>query len=279
MPEVVCFAGGPAVMITGMGESWTTLAQIEDKRTELEQSLGASWHRPAAWAIVHEAGGEIVVDRVNVGEGMLPALVLATVAAWPDRTGSVPLSAAGLDAAIAMLAPAEACVEVEHPNLRAWRYLHQEIGDGGSAVIVALEAIDLPGHDDRFVAAVLAAIHHGRVENPDGTTTLWRPVGPAELALLEESGFTAWPPRLPDQPIFYPVLNEQYAAQIARDWNVAASGSGFVTRFTVATAFARRYPTRQAGGSGHLELWIPAEDLEAFNAHLTGLIEVVGEHR
>ncbi|MEY9861380.1 hypothetical protein ABH935_007021 [Catenulispora sp. GAS73] len=67
--------------------------------------------------------------------------------------------------------------------------------------------------------------------------------------------------------------------QIAQDWNVAASGPGFVTRFAVTTAFARRYPTRQAGGRGHLELWIPAEDVEAVNAHLVGPIEVVGEHR
>ncbi|NUP46274.1 MAG: hypothetical protein HOW97_03010 [Catenulispora sp.] len=125
----------------------------------------------------------------------------------------------------------------------------------------------------------MAAVHHGRVENPDGTTRLWRPVGPAELALLEASGFTAWPPRLPDQPIFYPVLNEEYAATIARDWNVAASGSGFVTRFAVATSFARRYPTRQAGGRGHLELWIPAEDVPELNAHLAGPIVMVGEHR
>ena len=137
MPKVVCCTGGPAVMITGMGESWTTLAQIEGKRADLEQALGASWRRPAAWAIVHEADGQVVVDRVNVGEGLLSALVLATVATWPGPTGSVPLSAAGLDAAIAMLAPAEACAEVEHPNLRAWRYLRQEIGDGGSAVIVS----------------------------------------------------------------------------------------------------------------------------------------------
>ncbi len=43
------------------------------------------------------------------------------------------------------------------------------------------------------------------------TTTLWRPVGPEELALLEESGWTRWPPRLPEQPIFYPVLNRDYA--------------------------------------------------------------------
>jgi hypothetical protein len=40
-----------------------------------------------------------------------------------------------------------------------------------------------------------------------GTTTLWRPVGPEELALVEASGRRAWPPRLPEQPIFYPVLN------------------------------------------------------------------------
>src|SRR5690349_12241959 len=49
------------------------------------------------------------------------------------------------------------------------------------------------------------------------TTTLWRPTGPAELKLVEESGWRAWPPRLPEQPIFYPVLNEDYAIRIARD--------------------------------------------------------------
>ena len=65
---------------------------------------------------------------------------------------------------------------------------------------------------------------------------LWRPVGPAELRLIEEAGFRAFPPRLPEQPIFYPVLNEAYAVQIARDWNVPASGAGFVTRFSVARA-------------------------------------------
>ncbi|NUR32301.1 MAG: hypothetical protein HOV83_41725 [Catenulispora sp.] len=125
----------------------------------------------------------------------------------------------------------------------------------------------------------MAQVHRGRVENPDGTTTLWRPVGPAELALLQESGFTTWPPRLPDQPIFYPVLNEQYATTIAAQWNVAASGSGFVTRFAVQTSFARRYPTQQAGAAQHLELWIPAEDVQVLNAHLVGTIEVIAEHR
>ncbi|WP_368861570.1 ADP-ribosylation/crystallin J1 [Actinospica durhamensis] len=118
-------------------------------------------------------------------------------------------------------------------------------------------------------------MHRGRRENPDGSTTLWRPVGPAELELLRATGMRAWPPRLPDQPIFYPVLNEAYARQIADEWNVAASGAGYVTRFRLPTGFARRYPTCQAGGSDKLELWIPAADLDELNRHLIGPIEVL----
>jgi hypothetical protein len=109
------------------------------------------------------------------------------------------------------------------------------------------------------------------------TLTLWRPTGPNELELVRESGWRAWPPRLPDQPIFYPVLNEQYAIMIARDWNVPASGSGYVTRFAVDREFAQRYPVQQVGGRDILELWVPAEELDEFNRHIVGLIEVVHE--
>ncbi|MFD6149743.1 hypothetical protein [Streptomyces sp. NPDC060243] len=109
------------------------------------------------------------------------------------------------------------------------------------------------------------------------TTTLWRPTGPAELALVRASGMRAWPPRLPEQPIFYPVLNEDYAIRIARDWNVKHDGAGCVTRFAVAADFLARYPVRQAGGETILELWVPAEELPEFNAHLVGPIEVVRE--
>jgi hypothetical protein len=109
------------------------------------------------------------------------------------------------------------------------------------------------------------------------TMTLWRPVGPAELSLVRKSGWRVWPPRLPDQPIFYPVLNEAYAIKIARDWNVPASGAGFVTRFDVEADFAHRYPVQQAGGRNIVELWVPAEELQEFNAHLAGPIEVVRE--
>jgi len=111
------------------------------------------------------------------------------------------------------------------------------------------------------------------------STTLWRPTGPAELDLVRDSGWRRWPPRLPDQPIFYPVLNEDYAVRIAREWNVPASGVGYVTRFSVSTEFLSRYQVRQVGGQTILEYWIPAEELDEFNDHLVGLIEVVHEFR
>ena len=111
------------------------------------------------------------------------------------------------------------------------------------------------------------------------TLTLWRPVGPEELQLIRRSGMRAFPPRLPEQPIFYPVLREDYATKIARDWNAPASGCGFVTRFKVRRAFLNRYDVQAAGGRAHQEYWIPAEDLDAFNEAIVGEIEVTAEFR
>jgi len=111
------------------------------------------------------------------------------------------------------------------------------------------------------------------------TTQLFRPVGPDELALIRASGYREFPPRLPEQPIFYPVMNEEYARQIARDWNVGASGSGYVTRFHVKSAFLARYPEQVVGAAVHRELWIPAEDLTEMNRCIVGLIEVIAEFR
>jgi hypothetical protein len=112
------------------------------------------------------------------------------------------------------------------------------------------------------------------------TVTLFRPVGTKELELIRESGMKAFPPRLPTQPIFYPVLNEEYATQIARDWNTrdAASGNrGFVLRFSVAKDFLDRYDVHRVGARGHDEYWIPSDELADFNANLVGEIEVVAE--
>ncbi len=109
------------------------------------------------------------------------------------------------------------------------------------------------------------------------TIILYRPVGPRELSLIRESGWRVFPPRLAEQPIFYPVLNQFYATQIARDWNVRASGAGFVTRFRLRREYAAKYPVRAVGSVVHQELWVPAEELPVFNANLVGLIEVIAE--
>ncbi len=111
------------------------------------------------------------------------------------------------------------------------------------------------------------------------TVILFRPVGKNELKLIEESEFKKFPPRLPIQPIFYPVLNEDYAVQIARDWNARYNDdrAGFVTKFAVKKNFLDNYEIKIVGGKNHAEYWIPAEELEEFNRNIVGNIEIVGE--
>ena len=106
---------------------------------------------------------------------------------------------------------------------------------------------------------------------------LYRPVGSAELQLIAESGYRAFPPRLPDQPIFYPVLNLEYAREIASRWNVphAPDHRGFVTRFEVEDAYAGGFEVHTVGAGRHQELWVPAEELAEFNLHILGTIAVV----
>ena len=111
------------------------------------------------------------------------------------------------------------------------------------------------------------------------TVVLYRPTGPNELKLVEASDFKRWPPRLPEQPIFYPVTNEQYAKEIATQWNIPDSGVGYVTRFHVKKSFMDNYTIEQVGASHHTEWWIPAEELEDLNDNIVGKIEVIGEYR
>ena len=103
---------------------------------------------------------------------------------------------------------------------------------------------------------------------------LYRLAEPIELDLIRMSGWREFPPRLPEQPILFPVTNHGYAMQIAREWNVKASGAGFVTRFAVKAEYLSRFPVQMVGGVIHTEYWIPAEELSEFNASIVGPIEV-----
>jgi|SRR4051812_24625684 hypothetical protein len=114
----------------------------------------------------------------------------------------------------------------------------------------------------------------------DKLMTLYRPVGRKELELIRNAKFLAFPPRLPHQPFFYPVLNEEYAVQIARDWNTKDEASGFegyVLQFRVRTDFLNRYDVHVVGNSGHREYWIPAAELDELNRNIQGTIEIIRE--
>lgn len=111
-----------------------------------------------------------------------------------------------------------------------------------------------------------------------GTVTLYRPVGLKELELIQDAGYRAFPPRLEWQPIFYPVLNEDYAAQIALQWNTQDEFSGFcgiVTQFELNKTHYSKYEVQNVGGVEHNELWVPAEELPAFNDQIVEGIKVI----
>jgi hypothetical protein len=114
------------------------------------------------------------------------------------------------------------------------------------------------------------------------TVVLFRPVGQKELELIRDSGWRRFPPRLPSQPIFYPVLSEEYAVAIAREWNTKDATSGFVgyvLRFAIRKSYIERHEVHEAGGRKLREYWIPAEELDEFNSHIVGSIEVIREFR
>ena len=107
---------------------------------------------------------------------------------------------------------------------------------------------------------------------------LFRPVGEKEFKLIEQSGFTMFPPRLPGQPIFYPVLNEKYAVEIASKWNTKDEFSGhkgYVLKFVISDEYISGFEVQTVGSGYHKEFWIPAEDLEEFNKHIIGEIDVL----
>ena len=110
------------------------------------------------------------------------------------------------------------------------------------------------------------------------TIKLYRPIGEKEMMLIIASNYRKFPPRLEWQPIFYPVLDEGYASEIAEKWNTrdeAGNYLGFVTRFEVSEDETDKYQVQNVGARNHNELWVPSEELEAFNQAIVGNIEVI----
>ena len=82
---------------------------------------------------------------------------------------------------------------------------------------------------------------------------------------------------MPEQPIFYPVMNEEYAVQINEQWNVPAYGSGCVMKFLINKEYVQKFDVQNVGEEIHNELWVPSQELKEFNNNIVGLIEVTKE--
>ncbi len=138
----------------------------------------------------------------------------------------------------------------------------------------------------RLAELVDALVSNTSVERREGSSPssgtnkktmkiLYRPVNGKELELIKESGMKKFPPRLPEQPIFYPVTNREYASQITREWNVPAYGDGFVLAFAMNEEYLKNFEVQNVGGEIHNELWVPAEKMNEFNDNIIGEIRII----
>lgn len=110
------------------------------------------------------------------------------------------------------------------------------------------------------------------------TIKLYRPVGQLELDLIKASDYKAFPPRLDWQPIFYPVLDYEYACTIAREWNTnddANGNVGYVPEFSIPETYFAKFEIQNVGSFNHNELWVPAEELDNFNKQIVDGIKVI----
>jgi Protein of unknown function (DUF2489) len=235
-------------------------------------------------------------DQENFQSGVI-AMTSKTYPTWPLRD-ALKTAQAMLDQDLGIVEGSAALAIYAHQVVPDWRVDpdfvvfgalssstdHLPIGEVRqlwSAAALTKADAEIADITERHRDSVLRACENviNRFSAGKRAVTLYRPVGPKELDLIAESGWREFPLRLPDQPIFYPVTNEAYAAQIARDWNVKASGAGFVTQFEVDAYYLSRFRVEKVGGANHTEYWIPAEDLEEFNRNIRGPITVIAEYR
>jgi hypothetical protein len=262
----------------------------------LSQACAREIEVERAFLLRHEYALVVTDERWMMGGDRPPTSILDALSKLSARARAVYIEAEffggiGAQAAIGFERGIEAFDLRRTPSGKEFSRL-ESITAHQWAINQALEWLGVPNPSsgDRFTAIGLNGFRAATAEEitfagalpRDGVTTLWRPVGRNELALIEATGFRRYPPRLPEQPIFYPVANFEYAEQIARDWNstdARHANVGFVTRFKVASAVLAVYKPQQVGAKMHTEYWIPAEELEQFNDAIIGTIDVVAEYR
>lgn len=147
--------GLPAFDFDPMHE-WSTPAGLKAVRQRLEGAIDG-WQPPVTWAIALD--GEAGHVNPPGGSHGLASVVLATVLKHDGATATLEISRAQLREAIVALQPAEACTEVQHPNLAAWRALasaYDERGGELEAVFVSDLADPTTSEADRRLRASVA---------------------------------------------------------------------------------------------------------------------------
>ncbi|MBT8227889.1 MAG: hypothetical protein HKP61_15665 [Dactylosporangium sp.] len=151
-----------------MTERWETIEAITAARRRFEAAI-PGWQAPAAYGVARDtpdgpefAGqcrGACVADG-GTGERLRAYQQVGLVPAERRRSGAGRGTAA---------TGGRVYRGREHPNSAAWQWLHADLAAGEQ--VVAFAATLTETSDDRYVAALLATVLAGRVENPAGSRT------------------------------------------------------------------------------------------------------------
>jgi hypothetical protein len=119
-------------------DEWGTVAGLAAIKERLTAQIDG-YRAPAGWAVLLD--GEVEHANAPGGAHGLAAVVLATVLKHDGSTATLPMTRQQLDEAITALAPAEACADLPHPNLAAWRRIRERF-DGAGGELVAVFVAD-----------------------------------------------------------------------------------------------------------------------------------------
>ena len=110
---------------------------------------------------------------------------------------------------------------------------------------------------------------------------LYRPLSAEEYRAVEEKGFTGFPPRSEEQPLFTALLSEEGATQIARHMRISKTAENliYVVSFLVDDAYIRQFPVQHANERNRRALWIPADEVDILNQHLIGKIRLIASYQ
>lgn len=144
---------------------WSTPGGLAAIREHLESQI-ESYAAPVAWAVgitPASSSAELEFPHINVPGGAhgLAAVVMATILRHSHGTRTYDVALPELEAAIEALGHAEACTELDHPNLAAWRELHSEASSNPAREMCAVFIADLDDPVDSDADATLRAALEG----------------------------------------------------------------------------------------------------------------------